>query len=110
MECYRELLIWLSRRGYGWYVAIKGLKAAWSVPAFLIFIPILVACAAVWIVWEFGKSLHAILLGSIAELVEFWDRRWFTGFSRQHYNRMLDRWHLPYPVKAPAELDREKGE
>lgn len=110
MGRYQKLLISISRRGYGWYVAVKSVKAACAIPAFVCYICLSVVCAVLVTAWEFGKTLHAVALGSIVELIEFWDRRWFTGFSRQHYNRMLDCWHLHYPVKAPAELDREKGE
>ena len=92
-----ETLAWrISTKGYGYFLALKILKAVIAVPWFLVvvffvqFVLLLFALktALKGIFWEYPKAMsEGVML--------YWSQPWFRNFSRAFYRK---HYHKPEPI------------
>ncbi|WP_293705515.1 hypothetical protein [Stenotrophomonas sp. UBA7606] len=75
--------------GYGWYVAFKVFKAFCAIPVLAVRIVWAVILACVLLVYCTFRTWLEIIFEDIPVWFSGYTRtRWFTGFSRQHYNKI----------------------
>lgn len=79
----------LAARGYGYYLALKIAKAAWC-PFAALLMPLVIAfyivVSLLMTIWEWlAESFRDVL----AVARDFRSRRWFSGFSRAHYESLI---------------------
>src|SRR5690606_18055565 len=93
-------------RGYGWYLAIKIVKAVIAIPLFPIYIVGVPVLYCVLRVLLFCKYLIAKFPYELyAECVEYWGWNWFRNFSRRAYNKI---YHAPKPIVYGDYADEEE--
>lgn len=102
MDAYLQSL---AAKGYGWYLALKIVKALLSVPLFVCWIGVLSVLAVCIGVWDAIKAFAWDLpAGMVQEARDFWAKRWLSGFSRAYYSGLSH--YKPAPTPLPAE-DRQ---
>lgn len=91
-----ELLNKIVKRGYGWYLLFKILKSILAIPVFIAWISIFLLAGIYVCLSEIISIIWGeFVLGTGAEIIDFWKKPWFRNYSRSFYNE------LHQPKKEP---------
>lgn len=104
-----DLMMRLAGRGYGWYLALKVMKAA-SLPVFvsgwLVYAAVLGLFLAIGGAIVAAKEAAVFIIGDFCENVL--RKKWFTGFGRAYYGS-LSHYNKRGPYKPLPSVDVDGG-